>query len=65
MRGDIPCTIAFLFVSIVLRMKSTVLILQVSSASVTVSRAGRVRKRGLFHDELLANSRANQKVSLD
>jgi len=25
----------------------------------TVSRAGRVRKRGLFHDELLANSRAN------
>ena len=31
----------------------------------TVSQAGRVRKRGLFHDELLANSRANQKVSLD
>jgi hypothetical protein len=25
----------------------------------TVSQAGRVRKRGLFHDELLANLRAN------
>ena len=38
MRGDISCTIAFLFVSIVLRMKSTVLILLVQSASVTAAK---------------------------
>jgi len=35
MQSDFPCTIAFLSVSIILRMKSTVLILLVLSASVT------------------------------
>jgi len=45
--------------------KAKELIEEVIEPPVTIPRAGRARKRGLFHDKVLVNKQANQRANID